>query len=96
MSILYKLALRIVANRIAKSKTRLTPQYLFDRGWIPYLDIKMGKTYIIKGTVRKRVWVWFAGKEFYQIYYGCNKRYIALAESVELLEAYMVLVNGHK
>lgn len=85
---IYRLAVKIIANRIVHEKERLTPEYLIQKGWIEedgYYSEKNVKE-------RDRIWIKFEG-HFYRAYYGRYKTFIALETSLEWFNLFYLLAH---
>lgn len=86
---IYKLAVKLIANRIVHGLNRLTPEYLQNKGWI-----QEGK-YWVEPNIKDRdkIWVQFE-YHYYKVWYGGDRTFIALESSLEWFENYYLLAHG--
>ena len=85
---LYKLALKIIAINLVKHETRLTRDYLIERGWV-----EIEGHYLEEGIkLRDTIWIKFSGAT-YMVFHGNNKTYIATERSVQWFENYYMLMH---
>lgn len=97
--LIYKIAFKIIAKRLCCNETQLTPEYLFEKGWIPELDLVRNKTFIVEPNIKDRdkVSIEFeAGKSRYRVWHGKERTFIALETSIEWIEMYMLLMDKHQ
>lgn len=85
----YKLAVKLIANRIVHGFNRLTPEYLQGKGWI-----QEGK-YWVEPNIKDRdkIWINFEN-HYYRVWHGGDRTFIALESSLEWFENYYLLANG--
>ena len=91
---IYRLAVKIIANRIVHEKERLTPEYLIQKGWI---KDKEHKNFYYEPEVKERykIWVEFDDHDFsFRVYYGRNKTFIALEKSLEWFNMFYLLAHA--
>jgi hypothetical protein len=86
---IYRLAVKIIANRIVHENARLTTEYLIQRGWTEE-DGYYSEPNIKE---RDRVWIKFEG-HFYRAYYGRYKNYISSETSLEWFNHFYLLAHA--
>jgi hypothetical protein len=85
----YRLALKLIANRIVWGNNHLTPKYLTDRGWV-----KEGDFYVEPNMKdRDGIWLQFEN-HYFRVWHGKEKTFIALESKVEWFENYYLLAHG--
>lgn len=85
----YKLATRILANRIVFSKKLLTRDYLHSKGWEAE-----GKYWTQKDVKdRYKIWIEFENGN-YRVWHGKEKTFIALESRLEWFEIYYLMLHG--
>jgi hypothetical protein len=84
----YKLSKRLIANRIIRGDSYLTPQYLIDRGWIEengfYIEPNMKD--------RDRIYISFEPNIF-RVWHSDKKTFIAAESSIEWFEIYYLIIH---
>ena len=85
---IYRLAVKIIANRIVHKSARLTTEYLIQSGWTEE-DGYYSEPNIKE---RDRIWIKFEG-HFYRAYYGRYKTFIALETSLEWFNLFYLLAH---
>lgn len=85
---IYKLAVKLISNRIAHSLNSLTPEYLQNKGWIQEGE------YWVEPNIKDRdkIWVQFE-YHYYRVRHGRDKTFIALESSLEWFQNYYLLVH---
>lgn len=86
---IYRLAIKLIANRIVHGRNRLTPEYLKGKGWI-----QKGK-YWVEPNIKDRdkIWIHFEN-HYYRVWHGGDRTFIALESSLEWFENYYLLAHG--
>ena len=86
----YKLAVKLIANRIVHSQNRLTRDYLMSNGW----ELQDGK-YWVQPNIKDRdkILVEFEN-HYYRVWHGADRTFIALEISIEWFENYYLLAHG--
>ncbi len=85
---IYKLSVKLIANRIVYSKTILTPKYLADMGWIE----ECGFFFEPNIKSRDKIWIQFEN-HYFRIWHGHEKTFIGLESSVEWFENYYLIIH---
>jgi hypothetical protein len=85
----YKFALKLIANRIVHSQNKLTREYLMSRGWA-LIDGKYWVDLSLKD--RDKIWIEFE-KDYYRVWHGSDRTFIALESSLEWFENYYLLAH---
>ena len=91
---LFKLAIHLIARTI-RNGTPLTPNYLIDRGWkfeVDHLDRGICTETNVKD--KEKVQVVFEA-HYYRVYHGKELTFIALENTAEWLELYLLLRSKH-
>lgn len=95
-TIFFTLALRFLAKQVNGSGAshKLTPEYLFMNGWVPFYDTQTEKTFIVEPHVKDRdkIWVEFE-HHYYRVWHGPAKTFIALKASLVWFQLYLLLNN---
>lgn len=87
-TMLFNIAKRIIIKRISNSKTKLTPQYLIDRGWVQYCD------YFIEPNIKDRDRISIQFECYgYRVWHSEKMIFIASERSVEWFELYYLLAH---
>jgi hypothetical protein len=86
----YKLAVKLIANRIVHGQNRLTRDYLMLKGW----DLEDGK-YWVEPNIKDRdkIWIEFEN-HYYRVWHGKERTFITLESSLEWFENYYLLAHG--
>lgn len=86
----YRLAVKLIANRIVHGQNRLTRGYLMSKGW----GLEDGKYWVEKGIKdRDKIWIEFES-DYYRVWHGKERTFISLEISLEWFENYYLLANG--
>ncbi len=84
----YRLAVKLIANRIVHGGNKLTPHYLKSNGWIEEGE------FWVQPDIKDRDKIWILpGDNYYRVFHGGDKTFIALEGSTEWLEIYQLLVH---
>lgn len=87
---IYKFAVKLIANRIENSKVRLSRSYLVTHGW----QVEDEKYWVQDGIkYRDKIWIEFE-YDYYRVFHGEDRTFIALESSFEWFENYYILVHG--
>lgn len=86
---LFKLAKKVIAIKIVKYGTQLTPQYLIERGWVEQ------DGYYIEPNIkdRDRISISFES-HYYRVWHGEKRTFFALESTIEWFELYYLLAHG--
>jgi hypothetical protein len=85
----YKLAVKLIANRIVHGGNKLTTYYLRSNGWVEEGD------FWVKPDVKDRDKVWILpGDNYYRVFHGKDKTFIALESAREWLELHYLLIHS--
>lgn len=86
---IYKLAVKLISNRIVHGINRLTPEYLRDKGWMQEGE------YWVEPNIKDRdkIWIYFES-HYYRVLHGGHKTFIALESSLEWFENYYLLAHA--
>lgn len=84
-----RIAFAVVSKSLSNGKN-MNPQYLIDKKWV--CD-ENGFYYEPYTKERDRIWVKFESN-FYRVYHGPNKTFIALRSKVLWFENYSNLINS--
>ncbi len=87
----YKLAIKLIANRIVHGENILTTQYLIDKGWV--LDERSGCYIEPNVKERDKIWIQFE-HHYYRVWHGRERTFIAVESKVEWFEVYYLLIHG--
>lgn len=84
---IYKLAVKLIANRIVHGQNHLTPKYLFDRGWIEE------DGFFVEPNIKDRdkILIQFEN-HYFRIWHGKEKTFIALESKVEWFKTIIYLL----
>ena len=94
---LYKFAVNQVKNKIIRSHSTLTADYLICKGWITEYDEISGKTFYVEPDIKDRDKVSLEFENhYYRVWHGRDRTFIALESSIEWLELYLLLIDKHK
>lgn len=85
---IYRLAVKIIANRIVHKSTKLTPEYLTQSGWTEE-DGYYSEPNIKE---RDRIWIKFEA-HYFRAYYGRYKTFVALETSLEWFSLFYLLAH---
>jgi hypothetical protein len=92
----YKLALKIISNRVLYSDKRLTPEYLEKRGWVKVNDKYKGELWVEPMTKdRDKIYISFEN-HWYRVWHSEDKTFITLTTSVEWFEIYYLMSHPHR
>ena len=87
----YKLAIKLIANRIVHEQNILTPQYLIDRGWVE----KDG--FYVESNVKNRDMISISfEKTWYRVWHSEKRTFIALESKIEWFENYCLLLRNEE
>lgn len=91
---IYKLAIKVFAKRLVNGNSKLTPEYLTERGWITEYDEVRQKTFYVEPNIKDRdkISVEFEN-HYYRIWHSAAKTFIALESSIEWFELYYLLAH---
>lgn len=89
----YKLGLKLIAQRIIHSTTPLTPEYLKEKGWVLAESLTSPNCWV-EPNIKERdaIRVEFQSN-YYRVWQGQDRTFIALESSQEWFDAYYLLVN---
>ena|SRR5690606_32000696 len=84
----YILAVKVIANRVVRSDTKLTPQHLESLGWINE------NGFYIEPNIKERdkIWIQFE-HHYYRVYHGERKTFISLQSRKEWFDTYYWLIG---
>lgn len=86
LDFIYKLAVKLISNRIVREQNLLTPKYLTDMGWIE----KDG--YYFEPNIKDRDLISISfEKNWFRVWHGKERTFIALESKVEWFEIYYLL-----
>ena len=85
---IYRLSMKLIANRIVWGNNILTPKYLLDRGFIE----QDGFYFEPEIKDRDLITIQFE-HHHYRVWHSKNKTFIALKSSIEWFETYYLLVH---
>lgn len=90
--LLIKITKFLIEYCIINSTTKLTREYLLNRGWM--FEEFNNEIYWVEKHIKERdkIFIKFDGG-FYRIYHGKNKTFIGLENSLEFFEIYYSLLN---
>lgn len=85
----YRLALKLIANRIVHGQNPLTPEYLKSKGWVE----ENGFWVELNIKERDKIWIQFE-HHYFRIWHGKERTFIALESKLEWFESYYLLAHG--
>jgi len=84
---IYRLSVKMIANRIIWGNNLLTPKYLLDHGWVE------NDGYYTQPDIKGRNLITIQFEHhYYRIWHSDKKTFIALASSIEWFEMYYLMV----
>jgi hypothetical protein len=85
----YNFAVKLIANRLVHSEKPLTRSYLHLKGWV----IESG--FYVEPNVKDRDKIWIEFEHnYYRVWHGRDRTFIALEGSLEWFENYYLLIHG--
>ena len=85
----YKLAVKMIANRIIYSQNLLTPDYLKSKGWIKE------NGFWVEPNIKERdkIWIQFEN-HYFRVWHGRDRTFISLETKLEWFENYYLLAHS--
>lgn len=90
---IYELAVKIVNKYIEDGVTKLTKEYLLNKGWVTEFDEVRQKIYYVESNIKDRdkISIEF-GSNYYRVCHGKDRVFIALESSQEWFDMYYSLL----